>query len=68
MIIQSTNRADFTAATELMSAFGSKAVKEATNRASQSRERGNVIRFCQWRQVARLIEMLADNDVQGTIH
>ena len=68
MIVQSTTRADFTAATELMSAFGPKAIKEATDRATQSRERGNVIRFCQWRQVARLIEMLADKDVQGTIH
>ena len=68
MIVQTTTLANFTAATELMAVFGVDASKEASDRASQSRDRGNVIRFCQWRQVGRLIEMLSAEDVQGTIH
>lgn len=68
MTVQTTTLADFTAATELMAVFGAQASREASERALQSRDRGNVIRFCQWRQVGRLIEMLIAEDVQGTIH
>lgn len=68
MTLQITTLEDFTAATELMAVFGSAAMSEAANRASKSRDRGNLIRFCQWRQVGRLIEMLNADDVRGTIH
>ncbi len=68
MTIQTTTLENFTAATELMASFGSQATIEAANRASKSRDRGNIIRFCQWRQVGRLIEMLSADDVRGTIH
>jgi hypothetical protein len=68
MILQTTTLEDFTAATELMAVFGSAATSEAASRASKSRDRGNLIRFCQWRQVGRLIEMLNADDVRGTIH
>jgi hypothetical protein len=68
MTMTTTTRAEFTAATELMAHFGPQAAEEATTRASDSRDRGNVIHYCQWRQVARLIEILRVEDVQGTVH
>jgi hypothetical protein len=37
-------------------------------RASQSRDDGNVVRFCHWRQVERVIATLASDEVLGTIH
>ena len=68
MTFQTNTLADFTAATELIAAFGVKAAQEASDRASKSRDRGNVIRFCEWRQVGRLIELLGAEDVRGTVH
>ena len=33
-----------------------------------ARSVGNVIHFCHWRKIERMIEMLGDQDVTGTIH
>ncbi|MFM9853427.1 MAG: hypothetical protein ACKVOJ_11570 [Sphingomonadaceae bacterium] len=63
-----TNRSDYQAAADLMAHFGDHARSEAASRASQSRDRGNLIRFCQWRQVERLITLLMTETVAGTVH
>ena len=68
MISHSLSRADYQAATDLMARFGNEAQAEAVSRAKDSRDRGNIIRFCSWRQVERLIVVLAGEEVTGTIH
>lgn len=55
-------------ATELMQALGENAPLEAATRAGRSRKRGNVARFCHWRQIERAIAVLSDEDVTGTVH
>ena len=55
-------------AAELMERFGDDAGLEAAARAEQSRDCGNVIRFCHWRQIERVIATLSDEEVRGTIH
>ena len=40
----------------------------AAMRAVQSRDAGNVLKFCHWRQIERLSALLASNDVEGTLH
>lgn len=52
----------------LIAAFGPDAGDEAAARADASRERGNVVMFCRWRQVERLILVLAGPEPTGTIH
>jgi hypothetical protein len=37
-------------------------------RAEQSRDDGNVARFCHWRQIERVIATLSSDEVIGTIH
>ncbi|HEY0412516.1 MAG TPA: hypothetical protein VGD66_05190 [Allosphingosinicella sp.] len=53
---------------ELIESFGDYAASEAVRRASRSRELGNVIHFCRWRQVERMIVMLRDDAVTGAVH
>ena len=55
-------------ATALMAAFGNFAETEAALRAERSRDRGNAVLFCHWRQVERLIVALLVEGVNGTIH
>lgn len=55
-------------ATMLIDAFGEHAGLEAALRAETSRDRGNAIHFCHWRQVERLILMLSTHGVAGTLH
>ena len=62
------NRQTLEDATVLMEAFGSFAVEEAALRADTSRDRGNAILFCHWRQVERLIDMLSSEHIIGTVH
>lgn len=53
----------------LLSALGaSAAVQEAELRAGRCRDLGNHVHFCRWRQVGRLIDLLADDRVVGTVH
>ena len=42
-------------AAELIARHGPQAVGEAHARAAYSRDRGNVIGFCRWRQIERLV-------------
>ena len=52
----------------LLETYGDDAGFEAAARAETSRERGNVLRFCHWRQIERVIVTLSDQEVRGTIH
>ncbi len=55
-------------ANALIASFGDDAGFEAAARADASRERGNVVMFCRWRQIERLIVLLALPEAVGTIH
>jgi hypothetical protein len=63
-----TDRVALTAATDLIADFGDHAQVEAAMRADRSRSLGNIIHFCHWRKIERMIEMLGDKDITGTIH
>lgn len=52
----------------LMEAFGDDAGFEAAARAEDSRDKGNVIRYCHWRQIERVIATLSADDILGTVH
>lgn len=62
------DRSALTDAAELIERFGDYAGSEAKLRADRSRELGNVIHFCRWRQIERTIEMLQDEGGSGVIH
>ena len=55
-------------ASDLIERFGDDAGFEAAVRAERSRDSGNVVRFCHWRQIERVIATLASDEVQGTVH
>ena len=55
-------------ASELLSRFGDDAGYEAAALADLSRDAGNVVRFCHWRQIERVIATLSSAEVRGTIH
>ena len=55
-------------ASKLMDQFGDDAGFEAAMRAETSRDAGNVMRFCHWRQIERVIATLSSDDIRGTVH
>ena len=55
-------------ACQLIDHFGADAGMEAAVRAEGARDKGNVSRFCHWRQIERVIVTLSDCEVRGTIH
>ena len=55
-------------AADLLDRFGDDAGLEAAVRAEQSRDAGNVLRFCHWRQIERVVATLGCDEVLGTIH
>lgn len=55
-------------ATDLIERFGDYAAFEAAARADKSRDEGNVVRFCYWRQIERVIATLSCTEALGTIH
>lgn len=61
-------RLSLSEASELIDRFGDDAGLEAAARAEQSRDAGNILRFCHWRQIERVIATLSDEEVRGTIH
>ena len=63
-----SGRKSYEDATELMAIFGADAGYEAAARADRSLDLGNHIHFCHWRQIERLIVLLADDQPVGTIH
>lgn len=62
------DRSEAIAASELMEHYGLAAAEEAAERAVRSREVGNYIHFCHWRQVARMIDFLAAGRGGSTLH
>ncbi|WP_340265292.1 hypothetical protein [Sphingobium mellinum] len=63
-----SDRKSFDDAAELMAMFGDNAGYEAAARADRSRDLGNHIHFCRWRQIERLIVLLTQEAPLGTIH
>ena len=55
-------------AADLIAAFGAAAATEAAARADRSRDLGNHINFCRWRQIERLIVILVADQATGTVH
>jgi hypothetical protein len=55
-------------ASDLIERYGEDAAVEASIRAERSREDGNVVRFCHWRHIERVIGTLSCDEVRGTVH
>ena len=55
-------------AAELIDRYGDNAGLEAAVLAEQSRDLGNVARFCHWRQIERVIVTLSSEEVRGSVH
>ena len=63
-----TDRAAVADADELIRRFGDYAESEAALRASRSRSLGNVVHYCRWRQIERMIGLLAAGRSGETVH
>ena len=63
-----SGRAAIDDAAQLIDAFGDDAGFGAASRAEDSRDAGNVVRFCHWRQIERVIATLTSDEIGGTIH
>lgn len=55
-------------ADQLIATFGQDAAAQAAARAERSRDLGNAVRFCHWRQIERLIDLLGAEEAIGTVH
>jgi len=55
-------------AQELIRDYGGEAALQAAVRAEQSRGAENILKYCHWRQVERLIDALATEEPRGTVH
>jgi hypothetical protein len=62
------DRKTIDSASSLMMLYGNDARDEANARANVSRDRGNVIWFCHWRQVRHVIEALSAETHNETRH
>ena len=62
------DRAAAADAAELIARFGAAAAREAAARAEASRGLGNVVHFCRWRQIERMILLLAAGPEGRTVH
>lgn len=62
------SRDDVDDALALIADFGLDAGFEAQARAARSRDIGNHIRFCRWRQIERLILVLGAEGATGAVH
>jgi hypothetical protein len=67
-IVHLAGRADVAEAADLIRRFGDYAASEAQLRASRSRDLGNLVNFCRWREVERIIGTLKAEGVGGTTH
>lgn len=52
----------------LIENHGDDAGFEAALRAERARDRGNVLGFCHWRQIERVIVTLSSAEPVGTVH
>ena len=62
------DRSSIDQAQELMVSFGDDAGFEAAARADKSRDLGNHVNFCRWRQIERLIVLMSAGRAVGTVH
>ena len=62
------SRHSLVAAEDLIREFRQEAALQAAVRAEKSRAAENILKFCHWRQVERLIDALEADAPQGTIH
>ncbi|WP_165328023.1 hypothetical protein [Stakelama tenebrarum] len=62
------DRAAVSDAFDLIRKFGDDAGFEAAARADRSRDLGNHIHFCRWRQIERLVVLMSVGRAVGTIH
>jgi hypothetical protein len=62
------DRREVTDAAELILMFGDDAGYEAAARADRSRDLGNQVHFCRWRQIERLIVLMSIEHAIGTVH
>ncbi|MGD9812229.1 MAG: hypothetical protein AB7U35_13015 [Sphingobium sp.] len=62
------DRKSFEDAAELIEIFGAETSFEAASRADRSRDLGNHIHFCRWRQIERLIMLMSIEQPVGTVH
>jgi len=62
------DRTAFADADALISRFGEHAASEAARLASRSRALGNVVHYCRWRQIERMIARLATEPGEATRH
>jgi hypothetical protein len=62
-----TGRDDVTDALALIEVFGAEAGFEAQARADRSRDLGNHLHFCRWRQIERLILLLGADHALGAV-
>jgi hypothetical protein len=62
------DRASADLTTELMAIFGDDAGQQAAVRADRSRDRGNMVGFCRWRQVERMILFMENGSAISTRH
>lgn len=63
-----SDRQSYDDAAELIARFGDDAGYEAAARADRSRDLGNHIHFCKWRQIERMIVLLSFDQAIGTVH
>lgn len=63
-----SDRKSYDDAADLIARFGDNAGYEAAARADRSRDLGNQVHFCHWRQIERLIVLLSVDEAMGTIH
>ena len=63
-----TGRDALADASKLIDQFGDDAGFEAAMLAETSRDAGNVVRFCHWRQIERVIASLSSQEIRGTVH
>lgn len=62
------HRTQVSDAADLIARFGANAGCEAAARADRSRDIGNHLHFCRWRQIERLIVLLSVERAFGTVH
>lgn len=55
-------------AADLLATYGPHAAEEAAARAERSRQLGNHVHFCRWREVGRMIATLGRGRVSETLH
>lgn len=62
------DRGEVVDAAELICTFGEEAGSQAAARADRSRDLGNHLHFCRWRQIERLVLLMSLPRAIGTVH